>query len=272
MVARLMNRFYLENKIMNLIKLAALAVFIPGISFAQSGSFAPVLGTDEMGISNGDTFEMLGKANRSYLCGLEIGSDVNSSLVTNIISPSGANITGSLPVSETEAIRYGSFFGIDVRGDTNFRNNLVFFTAPNGSTETGKYTLTVSISSGTPSSYNLRCIETSVTCGFNTFVNDFNFLEVTSVGYVSGVADVTTVDFDGVKNTTSSANFAANSRVDIDIHSLAGPSKFGTIFIQPKNFVPIYDAFTNPKVSFYKNGALTSSVGCDTDAIGFIDN
>jgi hypothetical protein len=249
-----------------------LLVGIPSIALAQRASVFDV--PRDENLVNGATFSLIAKANRSYVCGIAprsfIGGDPNVFLVTTVTSSSGASIAGTLPASESDAIRYGNFLGISLTpSEAIQRNNLVFFTAPNGETETGTYKLTIGISGETEvTNLSVECAETSIVCNFNTFANEFNFLEVTSLGTRNVTAKLSTLDFNGELTTSDTKVFPAGLRGDFDIHSLAGSSKFGSLFIQPINSVPLIDGFANPKVSFYQDGELTSSVPCGSSAVG----
>ncbi len=83
---------------------------------------------------------------------------------------------------------------------------------------------------------NVECIETTLFGGYNTNVTDFNFLEITNVGNgadPNGVnAWVTVVDLNGsILVEGQQYAIAPGTRKDIDIHSIVGPGKYGTIAI-----------------------------------------
>ncbi len=216
------------------------------------------------GIVNGASFGMLGKANRSYLCAISVGGS-DYTLSTSIQTPSGATITGVQPSSSSEATAYlDKFLGADL-ADVNPINNLLFFVAPSGAAESGKYSFTIGINSGTASSFSASCIETSILCDFNTNLAQNNFLEVTSKGKKAGVAKLRIIKSDGSETPVSGTlTFPAGLRRDVDIHTPAGPNSYGTLIIQAIDFAPALDGFTDVKMSTYKDGEMRSSVQCQT--------
>jgi len=152
----------------------------------------------------------------SYEC-LLVGSRANSDLS---ITPS--NLTESVPwrcgdVVPTLAVGSGD----QDSGD----NRICFF----GGYTTGsqlRATIASGVSGGEPARFT--CEETTLYGSFNTFVNSFNFLEITNTS--NGVAEVLvyTRDYSG-RVVSEWDTISAYSRKDIDIHSLVGPNKYGWI-------------------------------------------
>jgi hypothetical protein len=255
--------FFLVSSRIQLLVLFLLLV--TNSAFAQRLEYATISEQPQM-TADGVTFKMLGKANYSYLCSISIYSGSGGSLSTSILPPSGAGIIGSRPTTAEDARRYLDRLSGVPENDSNLRDNLVFFIAPGGSENFGEYQLTIGTDENSGNMPSVTCVSTTTVCAFNTVVNEFNFLEVTSFGKVDGVAQLRTLNFDGtLNNTTSPAIFPANGRRDFDIHSLAGPGAFGALFVQAINFVPNIDSFGSPKVSTYKNGELTSSLSCEPE-------
>lgn len=241
------------------------ALFAPLTSFAVAPDGIVIVDTPSGGgIVNGANFGMLGKANRSYLCAISVGGS-DYTLSPSIQTPSGATITGTQPTSSSEATAYlDKLLGADA-ADVNSINNLIFFVAPSGAAESGKYTFTIGINSGSASSFSASCIETSVLCDFNTNLEQYNFLEITSKGKKAGVAKLRLVKADGSETAMSGTiSLPAGLRRDFDIHSLAGANSYGTLIIQALGFAPTLDGFTDMKMSTYKNGEMRSSVVCQS--------
>ena len=245
-----------------------LALFAPLTAFANGGDGILIVDAPTgAGIVNGASFGMLGKANRSYLCAISVGGS-DYTLSTSIQTPSGATIAGVQPISSSEATGYlNKLLGADA-ADVNSINNLVFFVAPSGAAEYGKYSFTIGINSGAASSFSASCIETSILCDFNTNLAQNNFLEVTSLGKKAGVAQLRLIKADGSETAAGSTlTFPAGLRRDVDIHSLAGANTYGTLIIQAINFAPTLDGFADIKMSTYKNDELRSSVQCQSYSI-----
>ncbi len=83
---------------------------------------------------------------------------------------------------------------------------------------------------GMATEIEMKCVETSLYGGFNTSVNNFNFLEITNTSNssISGFIYATSFDGSSVINAQP-FTIASNNRLDIDIHTPAGANKFGTI-------------------------------------------
>lgn len=108
----------------------------------------------------------------------------------------------------------------------------------------------------------IRCDETTLYCGFNTSVSDFNFLELTNMNKARSAVEedwdliVDVAAADQVNNVNVAINapdtIGAGKRVDLDIHSASGPGVFGTIEITHDGPLGILQAI----VSQYKASAL----------------
>jgi len=76
------------------------------------------------------------------------------------------------------------------------------------------------------------CSETSLFGGFNTFVNDLNFLEISNTTRSNVMVWVTVTNFKGEKVINGQLyTVAPGIRTDIDIHTPAGADSFGTIML-----------------------------------------
>ncbi len=84
----------------------------------------------------------------------------------------------------------------------------------------------------------LKAVETTLTGGFNTSVTDFNFLELTNTTSLNGLDDGVISGIVIGRNAITdqeilNLSFSVNpgDRVDIDIHTAAGPGAFGPITV-----------------------------------------
>ena len=78
-----------------------------------------------------------------------------------------------------------------------------------------------------------ECNETTLYGGFNTFVNNFNFLELTNTSNVTVDGSIRTVDFAGnVLMNDVPFSVLPGRRTDFDIHSQVGPQKYGTVIVK----------------------------------------
>ena len=80
----------------------------------------------------------------------------------------------------------------------------------------------------------LSCRETTLFGGFNTSVNDFNFLEITNTSQDS--IPVSAFFFDSLDGGALAGSYAditppANTRVDLNVHELVGPGVFGKVIV-----------------------------------------
>lgn len=97
---------------------------------------------------------------------------------------------------------------------------------------TDRYRLTVSSAKSGGELARIRCWDTTLYGGFNTNVNDFNFLEITNVSNATISGRLYAITSDGtnaINGTTFSV--AANRRLDIDLHTPAGADKYGLVIV-----------------------------------------
>jgi hypothetical protein len=80
----------------------------------------------------------------------------------------------------------------------------------------------------------LSCKQTTQVGGFNTYINEFNFLEVTPTG-AAGDQNITVwvkaLNSSGGQVINTSFTVLTGQRFDLDIHTAAGSSTYGTIFL-----------------------------------------
>ena len=118
-------------------------------------------------------------------------------------------------------------------------------------TDSGRYAFSVASVAGASEMVNVRCFATTVFGGFNTFVNDFNFLELQNIGNAPITAKVTAVTFSGdtvIDNQTVS--IPAGRRVDVSIHDAAGSDVFGSLIVTHNG--PVGNA-TGAKLSVFRD-------------------
>lgn len=78
----------------------------------------------------------------------------------------------------------------------------------------------------------VRCVDTTLYGGYNTNVNDFNFLEISNVSTDAVTGSITATNFDGTVVISAQAfTVQPGRRVDVDIHSAAGADKFGVVTV-----------------------------------------
>ncbi len=97
-------------------------------------------------------------------------------------------------------------------------------------TTTDRFILTVEDAKTGGEVVRVRCFATTLFGGYNTNVNDFNFLELTNIGNATLNGTITATNFDGTVVINAQAfSVAAQRRVDIDLHTPAGTDKFGVV-------------------------------------------
>ena len=93
-----------------------------------------------------------------------------------------------------------------------------------------RYQLNVAAAAGGGEVVRVRCLDTTLYGGYNTNVNDFNFLELSNISNSTITGTTTATNFDGsVVINAQPFSVAAGRRVDVDIHTLAGADKFGIL-------------------------------------------
>ncbi len=77
----------------------------------------------------------------------------------------------------------------------------------------------------------VECMETSLYGGYNTNASPFNFLELlnTTNGTIAGT--VRGFNYNGTQTVNTGFSIGPNLRYDIDIHTAAGPNKYGMLIV-----------------------------------------
>lgn len=121
--------------------------------------------------------------------------------------------------------------------------------------------LRITHDAGGPVPAGVICYETTLFGGFNTFVTDFNFLELTNTTNSDITVDV--VAFNSVTGSqtpivSQNLTLKANSRKDLDIHSAAGSGAYGPVLVMhngtPGSVIAILNQYkitaTSPTLTF----------------------
>jgi hypothetical protein len=82
------------------------------------------------------------------------------------------------------------------------------------------------------SEVSAKCQQTTLVGGYNTNINELNFLEITNTESNSSI-NVWLVGTNSVGVGTFTRNYSINSggRFDVDIHSIVGSAVYGTLFL-----------------------------------------
>ncbi len=217
-------------------KLIFLLIFFPAILSAQDDLATPGFNSSKPGgtkiFNTGDVINVNFDLNRSYACSL-VGSESDSLLGidSSVLNPSGLVVAGKAIGAQTPPITTGSL-------DPNQSDNRISIFATIG----GVWKFTVSSAKAGGESGAFTCRETSLYGNWNTFLNPFNFLEITNLSYDPIEVIVIIRNFDGTTFTTSET-VPADRRVDIDVHSLVGPNRYGSIKLKHDGPVGALSAF-----------------------------
>lgn len=169
-----------------------------------------------------DTIKVQFEAGRSYACTAAPRSSVSEfDFSTNIIDPSATRVArkcGNIsPVVTTPTAT-----------DSGFDDNRLCFTA----LESGIHTITVETAVGGGEVVRIECLETTLFGGYNTNVNDFNFLELENTTGATITAKVTAKTNSGTTVIDAQeVEIDAGERADVDIHQAAGTDVFGPIIV-----------------------------------------
>lgn len=218
-------------------KLSLLFVLIfPTILQAQEDIATPGINWSKAGgvriFSSGDIINVNLDLNRSYACTIT-GSDSDSELGLdfNLVNPSGIVVPGKAIGAQTPPVTVGS-------SDSNQADNRISVFSTTG----GVWKFAVSSAKAGGEEGAFVCRETSLYGNWNTFLNPFNFLEVTNLSYDSIEIIVIIRSFDGA-TFTANATVAADRRMDLDVHSLVGPAGYGSIKLKHDGPVGALSAF-----------------------------
>jgi len=201
---------------------------IPGTTRGSATVTLPELN----GVSEGSIF-FVGEAGRSYCCEVRYGPSETSDF---------PYFTGSvLNYTTNESIPYKER-GLDEPVIPNFSNHPYPADSRRCIHTLSKASYLMGVHLGTPtnnflSAQLVECIETTLFGGYNTNVTDFNFLELTNLlkGDFNNQAITTVIAitdlFGNLVVPEKLQVVRPGFRTDIDIHSIVGAGKYGTIRI-----------------------------------------
>lgn len=178
--------------------------------------------------AEGDKIVLDLSANRSYACTFILANDGIIDMETEITAPEEttieANECGRI---EPKITASGT--------DTSIKDNRLCFTAE----ANGIHYLNVASGSGAGTSNNVtyslgsvECLETTLYGGYNTNLNEYNFLELENTTGSTIKAQVTVRLNDGsIAVDKALFTVKAGSRSDIDIHTATGAEQFGSVIV-----------------------------------------
>lgn len=230
----------------NLLKISVLSLFTAFLVLpypVRAGTGVKLVVGQELAVpggllstaSSGDDVGFIAFPNRSYCCLVHTASGDNARF-------SSVEIEGT-----TTAVSYfprGMEQPVVVPEEPKSR---ACFIAPESLTDSDEIALSLQFGeSGFPavaSNVRVRCDETTLFCGFNTSVTDFNFLEIqntlgkTPTGGIEKISG-RVIGVDVISGTTKldqafevGRGETSSKRVDVDIHSKTGAGAFGPIVI-----------------------------------------
>jgi len=172
-----------------------------------------------VGVATGTNLQVYLEAGRSYACTAIPGDTSTQLALDNVVQG---------PSNDIVAQTRGHFTPVVTAPTIAASQNMRLVLTPQ---ETGLHTFRVETANGTEI-IRPECLETTLYGGYNTNVNDFNFLEITNISNQDIVVKVTAVNFDGtVVINGLTQTVPAGRRVDIDVHSAAGNNVFGGIMV-----------------------------------------
>lgn len=198
--------------------------------------------------------------NRSYACSLIPKDDLTDLDFFSVVDPGNALVAVGVIGDVTPALV----------GDTNdTANNRISIVPSGGGTQiAGKYIINVANQTrqilGTTSlaaTGRIDCIETTLYGGYNTSISEFNFLEVLNTTNTTITAAITATNADGtVVINQRIFSVAPNRRADIDLHTAAGPGKFGLLQLVHNGPYGALQAYVSQYEGPLSNFALTASL------------
>lgn len=241
---------------------------IPGGPTVLDGSFT--IGADSANPPDATTAEATFlttlEPGRSYACTV-LGNDFLSTLdIISVVDPSANAVSFSSIGSVTPAVLDG----------TPANNRISVKPSGTGTQTAGVYQVGVNNSTvalfGSPPPTQavparFDCVETTLYGGFNTNVNDFNFLELINITNTAISGNITATNTDGTVVINNQAfTVQPNRRSDIDIHTPAGPLKYGLIKVTHNAPLGGLQALVSQYDGNISNFVLTASIPMNTRA------
>jgi len=170
-----------------------------------------------------DTFSIDLTANHSYACdAIPESATTDFDWSTDVVGTTGGS-------PEMITARAAGGITPQITGDAgDSTDNRITFTP----TTSDRFQLTVAAALGGGESVRVRCFDTTLYGGYNTNVNDFNFLELTNISNAQLTGKIFAINFDGT-TAINGASFTveSNRRLDVDLHTPAGADKYGLVYV-----------------------------------------
>ena len=183
-------------------------------------------GTVSVAFYNGMTIQAYLEANKSYACTLQESiPDEADGVAFSASAQIGSN--------QLQGRLIGDVTPVNTAGTpNNIRASRLSLTP----TESGMHFLSISSAIVYSSfiAYNgiVSCVETSIYGGFNTNVSEYNFLELTNTTNSAISVKIRALSSEGtVVIDNSTATIEPGVRKDIDLHSLVGAGKYGSVVV-----------------------------------------
>ena len=202
-------------------------------------------------VEAGDRFFIDLSASRSYACeGIPTDAATTFDWDATV-----TGTTGGTPESVTA--RLAGAIVPQVGGETGGNADNRITLTP---TTTDRFILTVAAAKGGGELVRVRCFATTLFGGYNTNVNDFNFLELTNTGNATINGTITAINFDGTTVINAQAfSVPSQRRVDVDLHTPAGADKFGLVRVTTDGPLGTLQAVVSQYAGTVSNFVLTGS-------------
>ena len=169
-------------------------------------------------------FQINLEAKKSYACTVVAENDFSNLDFQSVRDPGSNLVFVGIIGSVTPAVK-------------DSLDRISIFPSGAGTQTSGEYIIGIdnqstALFTGTPVTAKARidCDETTLYGGYNTNVNDFNFLEILNITNTTLNAAITATNSDGtVVIAQQVVTVQPNRRADIDLHTPAGANKFGLL-------------------------------------------
>lgn len=194
----------------------AIDTLTPGLGLGGADEFTTLISSETR------PFNIAVEAKRSYECIAQSVFTSTSSPSLSLYDPLG----NPADVSQNSIAERGDVVPILKNLSSSKAVRLCFSPA-----STGVYSLRLSNDLFASNPIKLRCMETTLYGGFNTNANPYNFLELTNLTAATIRGRIIAYNFDGSEVLNAAFTLEPNRRFDTDIHSAAGPNKYGSLFV-----------------------------------------
>ena len=237
-------------------------VVVPGGPSVQDGSTnIPADGVNPPNSTTAELFVSVKlEPNRSYACTL-IAMDDGANLDFHSVTDPGSQLVSVAIIGDVTPAIQGD------GGDTA-NNRIAIIPSGTGTQTAGTYQIGVAnqstqLFSTTPVAVNGRvdCNETTLYGGYNTSISEFNFLEVLNTTNSTITGAITATNADGTVIINQQVfTVQANRRADFDLHTAAGPGKFGLVQVVHTGPYGALQAYVSQYEGPISNFALTASL------------